>query len=275
MQPLTYLLATNFLILSASPLDKIGPARNEGGVIIHAVESPYQSGPTQIQVLLPNRLEKGRRYPVLYVLPVEAGTESRYGNGLLEVKKLGLHNKHGLIVVQPTFARLPWYADHPTNPRLRQETYFLKVVLPFVEKTYPAQAAPEGRLLLGFSKSGWGAFTLLLRHPGTFGRAVAWDAPLTLDKPGPYGSGEVFGTRANFEGYRITTLLERQAEKLGKGKRLALLGHGGFREQHRAAHDLMVRLKVPHEHQDGPKRKHDWHSGWVSEAVLFLVGPAR
>ena len=46
-------------------------------------------------------------------------------------------------------ALLPWYADHPTDVGIRQESYFLKVVLPFVERTYPARTERDGRLLLG------------------------------------------------------------------------------------------------------------------------------
>jgi len=84
--------------------------------------------------------------------------------------------------------------------------YLIQVVLPFVEKEYLAQALPEARLLLGFSKSGWGAFSLLLRHPGVFGKAVAWDAPLTVDRPGQYGSGPIFGTQENFDRYRVLTI---------------------------------------------------------------------
>jgi enterochelin esterase-like enzyme len=215
-------------------------------------------------------LEKGRRYPVLYVLPVEAGDGDRYGDGLREVQKLGLHDKYGLVCVQPTFARVPWYADHPTDEKVRQESYFLKVVLPFVEETYPVVARPKGRLLLGFSKSGWGAFSLLLRHPDLFGRAAAWDAPLAMDAPGKYSSGDIFGGKDNFEKYQITRLLEEKAGKLG-GKRLALLGYGNFRDDHRAVHSLLDKLKMEHEYQDGPQRKHDWHSGWVQEAVAFLA----
>ena len=256
-----------------TPAAKIADAVTDAdGFRVHAVESALQDGPTKIHVLLPSRLEKEKRYPVLYVLPVEAGDGNRYGDGLAEVKKLGLHDKYGLICVAPTFARLPWYADHPTDPKLRQETYFLEVVLPFVEKTYPALARPEGRLLLGFSKSGWGASTLLLRRPEVFGRAAAWDAPMGLDAPGKYGSGPIFGTRENFEKYRVPKLLEKRAGDLGKGKRLALLGYGNFRDEHRALHALMEKLKVPHEYRDGPQRKHDWHSGWVAEAVAFLAG---
>src|SRR4051812_2695920 len=110
-----------------------GPVKDANGFLVHTVTSEFQGGPTKIKVLLPDKLEKGRRYPVIYVLPVEAGDESRYGDGLLEIKKRDLHNKYGVICVLPTFARLPWYADHPTDRKIRHETYLLRVVVPFVE----------------------------------------------------------------------------------------------------------------------------------------------
>jgi S-formylglutathione hydrolase FrmB len=253
------------------PAAKIGEAKKDGDYLAHQVESDLQDKPTAIRVLLPTKREKGKRYPALYVLPVEAGDGSHYGDGLAEVKKLGLHDKHGLVCVAPTFARLPWYADHPTDPKRAQESYLLKAVLPFVEKTYPVRAAADGRLLLGFSKSGWGAFSLLLRHPDTFGKAAAWDAPLMMDAPGRYGSGEVFGTKENFAKYRVSQLLRQRAGKLGEGKRLGVFGYGNFRKEHQSANELMEKLKIEHGYADGPARKHDWHSGWVKEAVAFLV----
>ncbi len=250
----------------------ISEAKKDGnGFLVHEVRSPYQAKATHIRVLLPDKMEKGKKYPVVYLLPVEAGSESRYGDGLQEVKKLGLHNTLNAIFVAPTLSHLPWYADHPTKPEVRQESYFLKVVVPFIDKTYPVRAEPAGRLLLGFSKSGWGAWSLLLRRPDLFGKAAAWDAPLMMDKPGKYGSGDIFGTEANFEGYRVSKLLEDKADKFQKGKRLILLGYGNFRAEHEQAHALMDQLKVAHEYRDGPARKHDWHSGWVKEAAELLV----
>ncbi len=248
--------------------------KGDDGVLVHEVRSPYQAKTTQIRVLMPGKVEKGKTYPLVYVLPVEAGTESRYGDGLKEVQKLDLHNKLSAVFVAPTFSHLPWYADHPTTPEIRQESFLLKVVVPFVDKTYPVRANADGRLLLGFSKSGWGAWSLLLRNPDVFGRAAAWDAPLMLDKPGKYGSGDIFGTADNFDGYRVNKLLEGKANKLQKEKRLVLLGYGNFRAEHEQAHALLDKLKVAHEYRDGPERKHDWHSGWVREAVELLLPPA-
>jgi S-formylglutathione hydrolase FrmB len=244
--------------------------RDPNGYLVHEVRSPYQADKTLIQVLMPDESD-GASYSVIYVLPVEDKLQRKYGSGLDEIKKLDLQNKHRVIFVAPTFADLPWYADHPAKPELKQESYFVDVVVPFIDKTYPVRAEAGGRLLLGFSKSGWGAFALLLRHPAMFGRAAAWDAPLMMDKPGRFGSGEIFGTSENFERYRISSLLEANADRLQDEQRLLLLGYGNFHADHEAAHALMDKLHIAHEYRDGPARRHHWDSGWLPEAVELLI----
>jgi hypothetical protein len=261
--------------------------RDADGFMTYTVDSPRQAKPTTLRILLPEDAGKApasapapgkdvtRCAPlrVLYVLPVEAGLGNRYGDGLAEVRKLGLHNRYRLICVEPAFSALPWYADHPTDPNCRQESYFIQDVLPFVERTFNVPGDPNCRLLVGFSKSGWGAWSLLLRHPDIFARAAAWDAPLVETSPNKYGMKDIFATQDNFEKYRITALLAAAAKRLnGRAARLALHGYGGFRAQHQAAHDLMAKLQIPHDYRDGPQRKHHWSSGWLEDAVEFLAG---
>src|SRR5689334_11609810 len=97
------LLCAVLLIAGADDI-KISPATTDNqGFLLHEIESPFQSGKTQIRVLLPDNLKQNKRYPVVYVLPVEAKNESRYGDGLIEIKKHDLHNEHQTIFVAPTF----------------------------------------------------------------------------------------------------------------------------------------------------------------------------
>ncbi len=275
----SFCLAIVMLMVSQLRADSVitvsHATKDDNGFLVHEVRSPYQAKTTIIRVLAPDTVQKDTKRPVVYVLPVEAGSESRFGDGLKEVKKLDLHNKFETIFVAPTFSHLPWYADHPTNAEIRQETYFLKVVVPFIEKTYPVQAEASGRLLLGFSKSGWGAFSLLLRHPDLFGKAAAWDAPLAMEEPGRYGSGDIFGALENFQQYQITKLLKSRADAFQQEKRLILFGFGNFREHHEKTHALMTERKIVHVYRDGPSRKHDWHSGWVAEATELLLTPPK
>ncbi|MEZ5361121.1 MAG: alpha/beta hydrolase-fold protein [Bryobacterales bacterium] len=238
----------------------------------HLLNSPRQRGETVVRVVTPDRLEPGRRYPVLYLLPVEAELGARWGDPLAEALRDDLANKFGVIVALPTFSDLPWFADHPTDPHLRQEAYFLEDVVPLVDREYSTLASAEGRYLAGFSKSGWGAWSLLLRHPDLFARAAAWDAPLMETTPEKYGMGPIFGTQENFERYQITRLVRRRAELLQGSSRLVLTGYyEGFRRQHVAMHELLEGLAIPHVYRDGPKRAHHWESGWLGETVELLL----
>jgi S-formylglutathione hydrolase FrmB len=241
------------------------------GWIEHSVQSPFQAGTTKIQVLLPDGPPSAEPYSTLYVLPVEAGDEQRWGDAMQEVRRTDLHNRHRLVCVYPTFSHLPWYADHPQQATIRQESYFLQVVVPFVERTYPVRRDAAGRLLVGFSKSGWGAFSLLLRHPETFGKAAAWDAPLAMSQPNRYGMEQVFATQENFEPYRLTRLLQERATTFQSGNRLVHMGYGNFRDQHLTVETLLQELGISHVFRDGPSRPHAWDSGWLPEAVKLLV----
>jgi enterochelin esterase-like enzyme len=268
---------SSVLLSAADAAPAISAAqRDANGFLTHAISSPYQAGDTRIRVLLPDHLDAEIRLPVVYVLPVEAGDGSHYGDGLREVQRHDLHNQRRVIFIAPTFTHLPWYADHSRDQGVRQESHLVNAVLPLVEKTYPTLSEPRGRLLLGFSKSGWGAWTLLLRHPEVFGRAAAWDAPLVTMKFGKFQSGPIFGSEENYLKYDVARLLRGRGASLGKEPRLVLLGKGSLADDTAATHALLETLTIPHAYLDGPQRKHDWHSGWVSEAVdLLLISPQR
>jgi len=242
-----------------------------GDLQTHELNSQYQNGPTQVRVLTPTTLHPEKTYPVLFILPVEKGTETHWGDPIKEVQKLDLANQHQVICVFPTFSALPWYADHPTNKTIRQESHLLHSVIPYVEKHYPIRKVAQGRFLLGFSKSGWGAWSLLLRHPDQFQKAMAWDAPLLLDQPGPYGTKPIFGTTDNFKQYQLTRLLDKQAQHFQGEPRLFHWGYDSFRKHHQQMDLKLQELKIKAVYRDGPQRQHHWESGWLGEAVELLL----
>jgi S-formylglutathione hydrolase FrmB len=245
-------------------------SRESDGVLHHHVESELQRGPTEIRVLLPDNPQPQRKYACLYLLPVEAGRDSRYGDGIQAARNADLPNRFQVICVMPTFSDLPWYCDHPSDAGLKQESYFLNTVIPFVERTYPVKPTPSGRLLAGFSKSGWGAFSLLLRHPGLFGRAAAWDAPLMSEKPDRFGMGPIFGTDENFQQYRLTSLIRKPLPQANSEPRLFHFGYDNFREDHQQFEMLLMACDIPHVFHDGPRRDHKWESGWLPEVVQCI-----
>ncbi len=247
-----------------APLQVKGPETQPDGLLLCRVASPYQQGETLVRFLVPKVLEPPEKRRILFVLPVEPGVRTRWGDPVRAARAAEAADRFGFVVVLPTFSTWPWYCDHPTKRDLRQESYVLEVLVPLVARLYPHEA--KRRALLGFSKSGWGAFSLLLRHPDAFGAAAAWDAPMMMNRP-EFGMGSVVGTLEQFEKYRIERLLRERAEGVRGAKRLALSGYGNFREDTRGAHALMDELNIPHEYADGPFHKHHWESGWLEEAV--------
>jgi hypothetical protein len=246
-----------------------GPETEPDGILRYRVKSPYQAGEVLVRFLVPAKLEPAASRRVVFVLPVEPGLGTRFGDGLEAVRRLDAHSRFGFLAVAPTFSDWPGYADHPTDPALRQESHLLRVVIPLVARLYPHE--PRRRGLLGFSKAGWGAFALLLRHPEAFGAAVAWDAPLMADGF-VFEMGRVVGTRENFEHYRVSRLLADHAEAVRGSKRLGLFGYNLFRGHLQGAHALMEKLGIPHAYADGPRRPHRWESGWLEGALESLLG---
>ena len=133
--------------------------------------------------------------------------------------------------------------------------------------------------MIGFSKSGWGAAALLLRNPSVFYRAAAWDSGIRVDT-GPIEETEraeriarQWGSQKNFEANRLSSLIKTRGKELGDGARLFYFNTEGTRaiggvEIHR----LLVEYKIPHRYVMEPYRKHAWDSGWITEAMAFLVG---
>jgi len=253
------------------------------GIRVHTVETPYQNGRQEIRVLLPDTYPRDKSYRVLYVLPVEKGFEQRYGYGLGILKAMNAHNRHDLIIVQMGFEKVPWYGDHATDPKTRQASYLKEFVVPFIEKHYSTKGAPAGRLLLGFSKSGWGAFSLILTYPEFFGYAASWDAPMFFDTF-HYRMESVYGTLEQLNAYRPDLLVSRQREYFQEANRLVLMGERDWGRSIPAPqggshtvemHELLVHKGIKHVYDDTLNTPHRWSESWVAPTLEALLTLAR
>lgn len=275
-------------IVAAALLSGISAAASEpvvnpaSGFTEFTLTTDYQAGPSLVRVLLPEPLDPAKRYPVLYILPVESGVKSEFGNGLIEARKAGIANRYGVICVYPSFNKAaPWYGNHATNPLLRQEDYVVRALVPFIDQKFPVQPDKEGRWLIGFSKSAWGAFTLLFRHHDVFGYAGGWDGPLMLNGDnngadwGPMGLSANFGTRDAMRQNLPSKLAEKSAVRLKERPRV-VLGLGKFwADQTKQFHARLDSLGIPHVYRDDLTFPHRWDSGWFPPLVEELVKTAR
>lgn len=247
------------------------------GVKVFLVQSPYAEGNNAVEVLLPDRIEPGKTYRTLYILPVEKGVGGEYGDAMAEFRKADAHNRYGLICVFVAFGKSAgWCGSHVSDPKIRHDRYIREVVVPLIESRFPASARPEDRLLIGFSKSGWGVVSLLLRNLDFFGAACSWDAPLMMTEAKlGYGSRHHYGSPEHAAGYIPATLVRQHASELvGGPPRLAIVGSQIFGQHTREFHALLDSLNIPHRFDNSVKFKHQWESGWVTRALEVMLRAA-
>lgn len=276
------ILAGFFLTLSVLPALDFKAVRDAQpstpGTESWTVQSPYQKSPNKIEVLLPKTMALGKRYPVVYCLPVNAGTTGDWGHPLTEVQKDHLADRYQAIFVTPAYERLPWFGDNPARRDCQQNNYFLQVVLPLIEKNYPVLAEPAGRHLIGFSKSALGALSLFLRNPELFASIAVfenwWGVP-NEEQWRKWGFAECYGTRANFDLYDPQNLIKEKAALLANGdtRITVLCGGPDARLGVEGLWSLLLAKKVPHRKIQDLSWGHTWTSGWLPHAVTGLRLP--
>ena len=62
------------------------------GTLCYTVTSDYQTGPNKLEVLLPDKVDPGKKYPVLYTLPVNVGATGNWGSAIVELQKMNVQN---------------------------------------------------------------------------------------------------------------------------------------------------------------------------------------
>lgn len=170
------------------PIEACNTQPNEAG---SRIERPVIAGPEELAededddsyafttglcvYLPPGYDDDGLQYPVLYLLHGgggDAGDWVTFGDVQQIVDDAGGE----LIVVMPDGTNGLWY-DAPDGS-LRNETYVIDHVIPFVDEHYRTIGAREGRAIAGLSNGGLGAMVLAAKHPDLFVAATSMSGNL-------------------------------------------------------------------------------------------------
>jgi hypothetical protein len=238
-------------------------------------------GSTILRILEPTNPAPGMPRRFIYVLPVitDVDLQSEFGDGLEELLALNIHNAYNAYVIAPSFRAVPWYADHDSISYRKYEAFMVHDLVPWVQANLSVTGQEE-HWLIGFSKSGFGAVTLLFRNPTVFNAAAAWDFPADQSDPYIWDMLDNYGTNANFQNnYRLTSeWIAARRQPFLTAPRLWLsddyahyYGTPTFRDEVLAfagrllANDVQFSLEA-----SGTIRPHTWTSGWLPEAVAGL-----
>ena len=244
------------------------------GVQHYQVTSPDNGpGPQTLRVLQPGNPAPGVAHNFIYVLPVEPGEGTTFGDGLQVIQSLGLQDQYNLTVIEPSFSINPWYADNPLDANLREDTFMATDLQPWVKANLSVTGS-EQHWLIGFSKSGIGGQTLILRHPDKFTLAASWDFPADMNAYDEYGtnSADSYGTDANFQAnYRLTpAFLAAHAAPFQANNRIWIGGYQLFQQDVADYDALLTTQGIQHTTETPTAMAHAWDSGWVPIALAAL-----
>jgi S-formylglutathione hydrolase FrmB len=129
-------------------------------------------------VILPRDYHTSRttRYPVLYLLH---GLDGHYDNWTTKTNVADYASRYRMIVVTPE-GNDGWYSDSATVPGDKYESYFLKELIPDVQKRYRTIESRYGRGVAGLSMGGYGALKFGLKSPATFAFAASMSGTLDI-----------------------------------------------------------------------------------------------
>jgi S-formylglutathione hydrolase FrmB len=151
-----------------------------------------------LYVYLPPGFDPRMRYPI--VLDLHGITEdARFPllSSIREFDKAIVAGRIPPMIVAVPDGHIPgsFFDSHFVNSLAgRYEDYLLYDILPFVESNYPVRPEREAHAIVGFSLSGWAAYSIALKNTNRFGAVAGIMPPLNMRWMNT--SGEY---RANFD----------------------------------------------------------------------------
>ena len=186
----------------------------------------------------------------LVFLPATEPFDDRYGQAPAAIQT----HPHWLIH-HVRFARMVWY-----NAAVRQRA---------VEQIETANLS--NLVLVGFSKSGLGAWNMAMALANRVKATVIFDSPMCTQPMPSYFGGGFYQTNAQWCDDLPSKSVTRFAELMPRDSRLILIGGEGFSEDMRLMSRLLNEHDVSHTHIDQPCLKHHWNSGWLAMAFDALA----
>ena len=179
---------------SSEPLFAYQGMDSNGALLYDVTWNVQGNHPFAVRVLIPQHPSSDYAHSFLYALPVENGvTGQSLGDGLNQLESLDVADKYNATIIEPIFPMLSWYADNPLDATINYETFVADIFPQWVDSHF-STTGNEKNLLIGFSKSGYGAVDLLLKHPTTFDAAAAFDFPADMGRYDGLGSSSAMIT---------------------------------------------------------------------------------
>lgn len=178
-----------------------GERRVDERLVELTVDSPALGGSSAVALLTPRGWDSrgpGDRWPTLYLLAGGDGDHTAWTT-MFRVQELA--ELRDVLVVMPGMPLFGFWTDwwnHGEGGVPRVRTYFLREVVPLMERDY---GAGPRRAAAGESQGGFGALGFAARVPGLFGAVAAFGSPVhPIRHPEMWLSGAKF---LGVDGYAV------------------------------------------------------------------------
>ena len=249
------------------------------GILRHRSSTPYcdtvasmNTNLPRLDVLVPSAYSAANEYNLVICLGVEATPGTSYPAELPIIKNAGLHNTHDTIVVQwaNRTAFFPWWGVKNTGEN-DHERVIVEQVIPWVRARYNIKAGRAGVGLMGWSKGGWGALSLILRNSDAIGFVGIWDTDYNeafdaAGAPNDYGEEGFFGTEAQFLLHNPKTILAANLAAINDKARLFVSGAARFVTDTQSLRADLLLHGIPHSYDfhDATGGEHTSSFGWIA-----------
>jgi hypothetical protein len=155
---------------------------------------------------------------------------------------------------------------------MNYETFTSTILPAWVDSTFDPSGTDKN-LLIGFSKSGYGALDLLFKHPSVFADAAAWDFP--ADMAYNTWAPTNYGTETNFDAnYELTgTFIDTLKAPFTTEDRIWISEGSLYSAQVADFNNLLTSHGVLHTiDTTQTSDAHSWSGGWLSDAIAGLYG---
>jgi S-formylglutathione hydrolase FrmB len=204
-------------------------------------------------VVTPKEYASGKRYSVVYLLHGYSGNYSTWSR----IAPLEAYSdSFRIILVCPDGNYNSWYLDSPIKKNSAFATYIVKEVIPCIDQRYRTWPDAKGRAIVGSSMGGHGALTLLAMHPDVFCGAGSISGIMDLTEfPGEWDIASVLGPfDRDQRSWQLHSFVGMAENLNGKNRAIILdCGASDFAlPGNRKAHELLQKLKIPHEYLERP-----------------------
>jgi len=132
-------------------------------------------------------------------------------------------------------------------------------------------------VLIGFSKSGLGAWNIAMELPQRVAATVIFDAPVAAETSQPWNLSPFYRDREEFLADLPIRRVAEYARVMPAAHPLVLVAGEQFHDQMGRLSAVLREAGIAHEFLARPGMKHHWRSGWIEEALdraLGRPGPA-